>query len=143
MQYVKIDLGSTRAYTYAWAGETPLAVGDWVVVPSNSFHPNPSTGKVLRVLKSCDFTGKVTVIRQRIDMNPPRQVDTSGPTPDSGWDDYGYHDASFDPSVHGSIGDDAARDSREADLGIAGAQHYRTHPEEYTDRAEYSWGEGD
>lgn len=74
MQYVKIDLGSTRAYTYAWAGETPLEVGDWVVVPGNSFQPNPSTGKVLRVLPKCDFTGKVTILRQRIDMARPTQV---------------------------------------------------------------------
>lgn len=65
MQYVKIDLNG-RAYTYAWAGDQPLAVGEWVVVPGNSYNPNPSTGRVLRLLKTCDFTGKVTVLRQKV-----------------------------------------------------------------------------
>lgn len=73
MQYVKIDLNG-RAYTYAWAGEKPLQVGEWVVVPGNSYNPDPSTGRVLRLLAKCDFTGKVTVLRQRIDMSKPTQV---------------------------------------------------------------------
>lgn len=75
MQYVKIDL-SGRAYTYAWAGDQPLAVGDWVVVPGNSYNPDPSTGRVLRLLPKCDFTGKVTILRQRIDVRKPQQVDS-------------------------------------------------------------------
>lgn len=119
MQYVKIDLGSTRAYTYAWAGDIPLEVGDWVVVPGNSFQPNPSTGKVLRVLPKCDFTGKVTILRQRIDVRQPQTIHSGTETvtrqreraiPKSQWAEYGYEEAD-------RIGED--------------------------DRADYSWGEGD
>jgi hypothetical protein len=112
MQYVKIDL-SGRAYTYAWAGEQPLAVGDWVVVPGNSYNPDPSTGRVLRLLKTCDFTGKVTILRQKIDVRKPQQADgvkgqvspsaavdedrflkEHGMTREEeyGWNDYGYSD---------------------------------------------------
>lgn len=93
MQYVKVDLNG-RAYTYAWAGDS-LKPNDWVVVPGNSYNPDPSAGRVIRVLPMCDFTGKVTVLRQRVDMNAPQQIDTNQPTPDSSpephdWDDYGY-----------------------------------------------------
>lgn len=136
MQYVKIDLGSTRAYTYAWAGETPLEVGDWVVVPGNSFQPNPSTGKVLRVLPKCDFTGKVAILRQRIDVRKPQTIHSGTETvsraqgkaiPKPQRAEYGYDD-----NVLG-------QESGPIHETYRGKDAYDTED----DRSDYSWGEGD
>ena len=69
MQIIKVELGLAppRAYTYAWDKWTGGAIerGDYVVVPPNSYNPNPAIGRVLRTMDAPDFTGKVTVLSQK------------------------------------------------------------------------------
>jgi hypothetical protein len=69
MQFLKVELGLAppRAYTYAWGGG-PIERGEYVVVPPNSYNPNPAIGRVLRVMQFPDFTGSATVLRHKAEF---------------------------------------------------------------------------
>lgn len=67
--FIKVELGNkmSRAYTYAWEGEGDIARDDYVVVPPNSYNENPSVGRVLSVVKTPGFDGKITILTQKVD----------------------------------------------------------------------------
>lgn len=66
MKFLKVELGMAppRAYTYAWGGSV-IERGEYVIVPPNSYNPNPAIGRVLRVMDLPDFTGTCTVLRHK------------------------------------------------------------------------------
>lgn len=67
MKFIKVELGMAppRAYTYGWNTPAPIERGDYVVVPPNSYNPNPAIGRVLRVMETPDFTGTCTALDQK------------------------------------------------------------------------------
>lgn len=69
MKFLKIELGFAppRVYTYAWSGGA-IERGDYVVIPPNSYNPDPAIGRVLRVMELPDFTGTCTVLRHKAEV---------------------------------------------------------------------------
>lgn len=78
--YIKVELGFAppRPYTYAWEGNEPIARGDFVVVPPNTYNPAPAIGRVLRTMPSPDFTGDVTILRQKADIEAVKRPVNQG-----------------------------------------------------------------
>lgn len=77
MKFLKVELGMAppRTYTYGYAGTEEVERGDYVVVPPNSYNPNPAIGRVLRTMNAPDFTGTLTVLHQKASTEV-RQVTT-------------------------------------------------------------------
>lgn len=66
-QTVQVRLmGAARPYDYAWHGDTPLAIGDWVDLPGNVVSPDGCIGRV-ESLKPPAWKGELKPVTAKLD----------------------------------------------------------------------------
>lgn len=66
-QTVQVRLmGAARPYDYAWHGDTPLAIGDWVDLPGNVVSPEGCIGRV-ESLKPPAWKGELKPVMRKLD----------------------------------------------------------------------------
>jgi hypothetical protein len=70
-QVVQVQMaGAQRAYGYAWKGEEPLELGEWVMLPGNVVSPEGCKGKVTGFGRD-GYNGPLKEVMSRIERPDP------------------------------------------------------------------------